>query len=306
MKLALIQQHATRDRAENLARGLAAATAAIRDGAQVLCFAELAFEPFHPAEPAPADVSAWAEPIPGPTSDALCQLARRHGVVVIPNLFERDGDATFDTSPVIDADGSLLGKTRMLHVPDYACFHERGYYTPGDRGLPVFETAHGKLGVAICYDRHFPEAMRALALAGAELVLVPQAGAVDEWPDGLYEAELRVAAFQDVAPRRLASRARRRYTRRMSGHVFHPGHDDYHGLTVVLYTSGSQTVIGRWDARVGEQVRILNCCRHEQGVGDESRDDWVARTKKFGVPNDHAQLLVPGDSIERVVHLVDA
>ncbi len=85
----------------------------------------------------------------------------------------------------------------MVHITDYACFHERGYYAPGDTGAPVYDTAAGKIGVAICYDRHYPEYMRALALGGAELVVVPQAGAVGEWPEGLYEAEMRVAAFQN-------------------------------------------------------------------------------------------------------------
>ena len=140
---------------------------------------------------------ALAEPIPGPTTEAFAALAAELGVVVVLNLFERDGERTFDSSPVLDADGSLLGVTRMVHVADFACFHERGYYAPGDRGAPVYETAKGRVGVAICYDRHYPEYLRALALGGADLVVVPQAGAVDEWPDGLYEAELRVAAFQN-------------------------------------------------------------------------------------------------------------
>jgi N-carbamoylputrescine amidase len=113
------------------------------------------------------------------------------------NLFERDGDRLFDCSPVIDADGALLGRTRMIHIADYACFHERGYYSPGDTGVPVYDTHFGRIGVAICYDRHYPEYMRALAVRGAEVVFVPQAGAVDEWPEGLYEGEMRVAAFQN-------------------------------------------------------------------------------------------------------------
>jgi N-carbamoylputrescine amidase len=85
----------------------------------------------------------------------------------------------------------------MIHITEYACFHEQGYYTPGDKGAPVFTTKAGVIGVAICYDRHYPEYMRALAVAGADLVIVPQAGAVGEWPEGLYEAEMRVAAFQN-------------------------------------------------------------------------------------------------------------
>jgi N-carbamoylputrescine amidase len=138
-----------------------------------------------------------AEPVPGPTTDAFCQLAGELGIVLIPNLFEIDGERTYDTSPVIDADGTLLGQTRMVHIPDYPCFHERDYYSPGDQGAQVYGTAAGRVGVTICYDRHYPEYMRALALNGAELVVVPQAGAADEWPQGVFEAEMQVAAFQN-------------------------------------------------------------------------------------------------------------
>src|SRR5918999_3294523 len=197
MKIALIQQHASPDKTENLARALRSFEEAAASGAQLVCFAELAFEPFHPQRVASGDVRRLAEPIPGPITDAFSDLARRHRVVTVLNLFERDGSRTFDSSPVIDADGRLLGTTRMLHITDYPCFHEQGYYTPGDRGMPVYQTAVGRVGVSICYDRHYPEVMRALALAGADLVIVPQAGAVGEWPEGLYEAEMRVAAFQN-------------------------------------------------------------------------------------------------------------
>jgi N-carbamoylputrescine amidase len=197
MRIALIQQHATRDKAENLARGVEAIRQAAKGGAQLACFAELSFEWFHPQTPPDSDVAALAEPVPGPTSDAIIAVARECGIVVVFNIFERDGDRLFDCSPVIDADGALVGRTRMVHITDYPCFHERGYYTPGNTGAPVFQTAAGRIGVAICYDRHFPEYMRALALHHAELVIVPQAGAVDEWPEGLYEAEMRVAAFQN-------------------------------------------------------------------------------------------------------------
>jgi N-carbamoylputrescine amidase len=197
MRIALIQQHAKADKRDNVARGLAALERAARGGAALACFAELAFERFHPQRPASGDVHRLAEPVPGPTTDAFIAKARELGMVVVLNLYERDGEQAYDCSPVIDADGTLLGRTRMVHITDYACFHEQGYYTPGDTGAPVYETRAGRIGVAICYDRHFPEYMRALALGGADLVVVPQAGAIDEWPEGLYEGEMRVAAFQN-------------------------------------------------------------------------------------------------------------
>ena len=197
MRIALIQQHATSDKRANVNRGIEALKRAAAMGARCACFAELAFEPFYPQRPADGDVTRLAEPVPGLTTDAFCKAASELGMVVVINLFERDGDRCYDCSPVIDADGTLLGRTRMVHITDYPCFHERGYYAPGDCAAPVYETSVGRIGVAICYDRHFPEYMRALALQRAQLVLVPQAGAVEEWPAGLFEAEMRVAAFQN-------------------------------------------------------------------------------------------------------------
>jgi N-carbamoylputrescine amidase len=197
MKIALVQQSAGHDKLENVRRGLAALERAARDGAELVAFAELAFERFYPQRPAAPASWRLGEPVPGPTTDLFCRKARELGVVVVLNLFESEGTRGFDCSPVIDADGSLLGRTRMIHITDYACFHEQGYYTPGDTGAPVYRTKAGSIGVAICYDRHYPEYMRALALGGADLVVVPQAGSVGEWPEGLYEGEMRVAAFQN-------------------------------------------------------------------------------------------------------------
>jgi N-carbamoylputrescine amidase len=196
VKIALVQQAASVNKAENVARGLDALERAARGGAQVVAYPELAFEHFYPQRPAAPGPWRLGEPVPGPTTDLFSRKARELEIVVILNLYEREGQRGFDCSPVIDADGSLLGRTRMIHITDYPCFHEQGYYAPGDTGAPVYNTRAGKMGVAICYDRHYPEYLRALALGGADLVIVPQAGAVDEWPEGLYEGEMRVAAFQ--------------------------------------------------------------------------------------------------------------
>jgi N-carbamoylputrescine amidase len=128
------------------------------------------------------------------------------------NLYERADETAYDTSPVIaGGSGDLLGRTRMLHITDYDGFHEQGYYAPGDAAdgtptAPVYDLPLGRVGVAICYDRHFPEVLRAYALAGTDLVVVPQAGAEGEWPDGLFEAELRVGAFQNGFFMALANR----------------------------------------------------------------------------------------------------
>lgn len=198
MRLALAQVAASIDRERNLDRALEIVREAARRGAEAIVFPELAIDRFFPFRLGDRSARLLAEPVPGPTTKRLSDLARELGVVVVFNLYERDGDGRyFDSSPVIDADGTLLGVTRMVHITDYTGFHEQDYYQPGDRGAPVYETRAGRIGVAICYDRHYPEYMRALGLAGAEVVVIPQAGALGEWPEGMYEAEVRTAAFQN-------------------------------------------------------------------------------------------------------------
>jgi N-carbamoylputrescine amidase len=197
LRLALAQLAAGPDPAANLTAALAAMDRAAAAGARLIAFPELALLRFFPQWEHYADARRLAEPIPGPTTDRIAATAAAHGLVTVFNLYERDGDRHYDSSPVFDADGTLLGVTRMVHITEYACFHEQAYYDPGDRGAPVYQTAVGRVGVAICYDRHYPEYMRALGVAGAELVVIPQAGALDEWPEGMYEAEVRTAAFQN-------------------------------------------------------------------------------------------------------------
>jgi predicted amidohydrolase len=197
LKLALIQQRATKDNQENISRTVASFEYAAGQGAKLIAFAELAFTRFYPQKSSVGNNEDLAEPIPGPTTEIFSELARKWNTMVVLNLFEKKENQTFDSSPVIDADGEILGITRMVHIMEGPCFHEQGYYYPGDGQKLVYDTAVGKIGVAICYDRHYPEYMRALALQGAELVIVPQAGAVGEWPSGLFEAEMQVAGFQN-------------------------------------------------------------------------------------------------------------
>lgn len=197
MKIALVQQKAGPDREANRKKGLEAVKEAAANGANIICFSELAFDPFYPQKPATEKELQLAEPVPGPTTERFSALAKELGVVLVLNVFERAGEHTYDTSPVIDSDGTLAGTTRMIHITEYEGFHEQSYYHPGNHGAPVYDTRFGQIGVAICYDRHYPEYMRALALKGAEIVFTPQAGAVGEWPEGLYEAEMQIPAFQN-------------------------------------------------------------------------------------------------------------
>ena len=167
-------------------------------GARVMCFQELFYGPYF-CQVQEARYYDYAEAVPdGPTTKRFQELAAELGMVLVLPVYEKEQEGLlYNTAAVIDADGTYLGKYRKTHIPQLKGFLEKFYFRPGNLGYPVFDTAVGRIGVYICYDRHFPEYLRALALAGAEVIFVPQAGAVGEWPDGLYEAEMQVAAFQN-------------------------------------------------------------------------------------------------------------
>ena len=164
MKLALIQCSATDDQSANVTQGLESLEEAAKAGADLVVYPELAFTPFYPqhrkqcyAECEGNDLPplSLAEEIPGPTTELFCEAAKRLGVVVVLNLYARKGDAAFDASPVIDADGTLLGVTKMMHITQYEGFYEQDYYTAAGTQAPVYDTAAGRIGAAICYDRHY-------------------------------------------------------------------------------------------------------------------------------------------------------
>ncbi|MDA1028843.1 MAG: carbon-nitrogen hydrolase family protein [Bacteroidetes bacterium] len=219
-RIALIQQSASKDHAANLKKGIENAKIAIQNGAQILVFPELAFTRFFPQLPLKGNRMEHSEPIPGPTTNVFCDLAAKHNVVIVLNLYERDGAKAFDSSPVIDADGSIVGTTRMMHITQYESFYEQDYYDEGDTGAPVYDTAYGRIGVCICYDRHFPEYLRALTLQDAQLVVIPQAGASGEWPKGVFEAELQAGSFQNGYYMALSNRVGREEVLTFAGESF--------------------------------------------------------------------------------------
>jgi N-carbamoylputrescine amidase len=144
-------------------------------GVKILCLQEIFFGPYFPAEQ-DAKWYALAETIPGPTTELMQERARRHGMVMIVPIYEREMSGVYyNSAVVIDADGTILGKYRKNHIPQLQCFWEKFYFKPGNLGYPVFATRYATIGVYICYDRHFPEGARLLGLAGAEIVFNPSA-----------------------------------------------------------------------------------------------------------------------------------
>ncbi len=159
----------------NLKHGAAKVEEAARRGAQVVCLPEL-FRSQYFCQKEDAAQFDLAEPIPGPTTEALSAVARKHRVVVIAPIFEKRAPGLYHNSvAVIDADGSLLGIYRKMHIPDDPAFYEKFYFTPGDLGFRTFSTQHGRVGTLICWDQWYPEGARLTALKGASILFYPTA-----------------------------------------------------------------------------------------------------------------------------------
>lgn len=195
--VALAQVTASQDREANVQQALDLVREARREGADLICFPEMGFDCFFPQHRADARFFDLAEAVPGPTVERLQAVAGEMGIVIVPNLFERAAPGEYyDCSPVIDGDGRLLGRSRMAHIAEAPLFNEKFYYRPGNTDFTVFPTQAGKLGIAICYDRHYPEQLRILALRGCEVLLVPLAAiAREKW--SMFEMEMQVASFQN-------------------------------------------------------------------------------------------------------------
>jgi N-carbamoylputrescine amidase len=208
--LGLIQMRCDGPRADNLARAVEMVGAAARQGAQLVALPELFLGPYFCQRPDDRAAFALAEPVPGPTSAVLAQAARDQRVVLVGgSLFERDDEGRFyNTAPVFEADGRLVGTYRKTHIPEDILYHEQPYFTPGDTGVRVFETSAGRVAPLICYDQWYPEAARMAALAGAELIVYPTAiGTIDsaveenitgDWEQMWRSAQVGHAAVNNV------------------------------------------------------------------------------------------------------------
>lgn len=175
VKIGLLQGACSDVPAANLKKTLALAERAARMGAKIICTQEL-FRSQYFCQSEDHKNFELAEPIPGPSTEAFQKLARKHRVVLIASLFEKRAAGVYhNTAAIIDADGSLLGIYRKMHIPDDPLFYEKFYFTPGDLGFRAWQTSHGKIGVLICWDQWYPEAARLTAMQGAQILFYPTA-----------------------------------------------------------------------------------------------------------------------------------
>ena len=175
VKLGLVQMSCSANKDENLQKAISAVQEAVTEGAQIVCLQEL-FTSLYFCDQENYENFKLAEPVPGPSTEALCKVARSLSVVIIASLFEKRAQGIYhNTTAVIDADGTYLGKYRKIHIPDDPSYYEKFYFTPGDLGYRVFKTKFANVGILICWDQWYPEAARITALMGAEILFYPTA-----------------------------------------------------------------------------------------------------------------------------------
>jgi N-carbamoylputrescine amidase len=175
VRLGLVQMACSLDPEENLAKAIAGIEQAADLGAQIVCLQEL-FRSQYFCQTEDHANFALAETIPGPSTERLGQVARKHGVVIVASLFEKRTEGLYhNTAAVIDADGSYLGKYRKMHIPDDPQYYEKFYFTPGDLGFRAWDTKFARIGVLVCWDQWYPEAARLTAMHGAQILFYPTA-----------------------------------------------------------------------------------------------------------------------------------
>ncbi|MBC7779957.1 MAG: acyltransferase [Proteobacteria bacterium] len=203
LKIAGVQFIGQADKEANIRTAIRLVRRAAAQGAKMVCLAEL-FSTMYFCVETREEYFDWAEPIPGPTIDRMSAVARETGIVLIAPIFERTLDGRFfNTAAVIGPDGKVIGKYRKSSIPfmdvgrsSEPRGNEKFYFEPGDLGFPTFDTPFGRIGILICYDRHFPEAARVLGLGGAEIVFVPTA--TTSMTRYLWDLELRAHALANI------------------------------------------------------------------------------------------------------------
>lgn len=222
LRIALAQVAVGPEREENVAKALGMMADAAEAGAQLIIFPEMSVDPFFPQYRADKRYFDWGVPVPGPLTGHFQEQATILGLATVINVFERAAPGRYyDCSPVFDTSGSYLGKQRMTHILEGPGYNERYYYWEGDSGYPTFDVGPARVGVAICYDRHFPEGMRALALGGAEVIVVPTAtAAMEAQYRAVWEVEMQAAAIANGLFVAVANRAGVDDTLTFFGHSF--------------------------------------------------------------------------------------
>ena len=195
MKLALAQMRMAETMDENLCEALRLIQMAGKQGADLILFPEIQLSPFFP-QYAGRDAAAYLLREDDARVRMLCEACRKAKLWASPNFYLEYEGKRYDSSLLIDRGGRIVGRQKMVHIAQCPCFYEQDYYCPSEEGFSVFDTELGRIGIVVCFDRHYPESIRTEALRGADLILIPTANTSDE-PAELFQWEIRIQAFQN-------------------------------------------------------------------------------------------------------------
>lgn len=249
MKIALCQMQMSGDPEQNCRKSLAQIALAAKEGARLIVFPEVQLSPFFPQYEG-RDASGYCVEWDSHVIQAFCKACRENRIYASPNFYvEKDGKR-FDMSFLIDDRGEIVGTQEMVHIAQCPCFYEQDYYTPSEEGFQVFDTPIGKIGIVVCFDRHYPESIRTEALRGADLILIPTANTADE-PSALFQWEIKIQAFQNSVFAAMCNRVGREDGMLFSGEsiVAGPG-----GETLALAGNGEELLLCEVEP---EQARAL-------------------------------------------------
>jgi len=195
MKLALVQMSNSGSIQSNLEKSLTAICEAASNGADIVLFPEVQLTEFFPQYKG-RDVKSYGVEISDDVVLSLKKACKDNHIMAVPNIYLKENDKFYDASLLIDKTGNIQGIQKMVHIAQAEQFYEQDYYEPSDDGFKIFDTEFGKLGIVVCFDRHYPESIRTEVLMGADLILIPTVNTKAE-PAEMFEWELRVQAFQN-------------------------------------------------------------------------------------------------------------
>ncbi|MGN0483074.1 MAG: carbon-nitrogen hydrolase family protein [Lachnospiraceae bacterium] len=250
MKLAFAQMRMQQDMEENFKKTLQFIREAAKREADLICFPEIQLSPFFPQYEG-KDVSNYLNHETDSYINEICMACKNANIFASPNFYIEENGKRYDMSLLIDDSGNIIGKQKMVHIAQCEKFYEQDYYTPAEDGFHVFDTKFGKIGIVVCFDRHYPESIRTEALRGAELILIPTANTTAE-PSELFQWEVKVQAFQNSVNIAMCNRVGKEDAMTFSGESILT---DYNGNAIALAGDSEELLLADVDLQAATRKR---------------------------------------------------
>lgn len=250
MKLALAQMKMDQNIESNYYKSIQLIKRASQKGADLICFPEIQLTPFFPQYEG-LDANTYAITLECSYIKGICECCKEWNIHVAGNFYIKENDHFYDMSLLIDNHGHIIGKQKMVHIVQCQQFYEQDYYKPSEEGFHVFDTKFGKIGIVVCFDRHYPESIRTEALRGAQVIIIPTANTISE-PSELFQWEMKIQAFHNSVNIAMCNRVGIEDQMTFSGESIVV---NYHGDTVALAKSTEELLLAEIDLDIVPEIR---------------------------------------------------